>query len=325
MKQEILEYLICPACLPEENPLRLGISQGAGDEVIEGVLECGCCRRAYPIGKGIARLTGAGAQRTENGKQNSLLRSPASVYESPELLSAYLWSHYADLFGDPDASGAYSKWAGQISPIAGAALDAGCALGRFCFEMSRKFDFVIGVDLSETFISTARRIMEERKLSFQLKEEGRIYSERTFLLPDLWDSGKVEFIVADANALPFRSGSFNCVASLNLIDKITQPLEHMFEACRVASPGQAQLLISDPFSWSESECAPDAWLGGASEGRFDGFGIDNLAKLLSDESPAVKRPSCGWKIAGRGEVWWKIRNHRNHFELIRSLFIKAER
>ena len=74
--------------------------------------------------------------------------------------SAYLWSHYADLFKDPEATGAYSEWAGQISPVAGAALDAGCAVGRFCFEMSLKCDLVIGVDLSESFISMARRIME---------------------------------------------------------------------------------------------------------------------------------------------------------------------
>ena len=96
-----------------------------------------------------------------------LASSPEGLrYEAPDLLSAYLWSHYADLFEDPEATGAYSEWAGQISPVAGAALDAGCAAGRFCFEMSLKCDLVIGVDLSESFISMARRIMEQRKLDF---------------------------------------------------------------------------------------------------------------------------------------------------------------
>ncbi len=325
MKRKVLEYLICPACLPEENQLSLGHCQSSGREISEGVLECGCCMRAYPIKKGVACLAvcrDAGYRVSDIANPATDIRYPTSVYESPDLLSAYLWSHYADLFEDPDATGAYSEWAGQISPAAGAALDAGCATGRFSFEMSRKCDFVIGVDLSESFISTARQIMEERKLKFRVKEEGRIVSERAFVLPAQWDSKKVEFIVADVNALPFRSGSFSCVASLNLIDKIAYPLEHIGEASRTARPGQAQLLISDPFSWSEAVCAPDRWLGGAPGGRFAGAGIDNIVRLLSGEGQPA---SPAWKIARRGAVWWKIRNHRNHFELIRSLFVKAER
>jgi len=360
MKLEILKYLICPACLPEENPLHPEHCQRSGEEISEGALQCSRCGQAYPIKRGVARLvTGIGGRMSDPaeilGNPTSDIRhpisdtsSPASVYESPEVLSAYLWSHYADLFEDPDANRAYSEWAALISPSAGAVLDAGCAVGRFCFEMSCKYDLAIGVDLSENFVHTARRLMEERTLSFRLKEEGCIRSERTFLLPDRWDSKKVEFIVADANALPFRSESFACVASLNLIDKIARPLEHLCEAQRSARLSNAQLLISDPFSWSETACNPDRWLGGAPAGRFAGFGIDNLAGLLSgqidpqfpgergqppSDSPTLssgRKAGAGgrsseWKIARTGSVWWKIRNHRNHFELIRSLFVKAER
>ena len=312
MKRKILEYLICPACLPEENPLRLGHAQISFDEIGEGVLECPRCRRAYPIERGVARVV----------PDHGALGGDGLRYESPDLVSAYLWSHYADLFYDPDATGAYDEWAEQISPASGAALDAGCATGRFCFEMSRKCELVIGVDLSENFISMARRIMEERKLVFRIKEEGLIHSERSFVLPARWDPQKVEFIVADANALPFRAGSFSCVASLNLIDKIAHPLGHIAEACRAASIRNAQLLISDPFSWSEAVCAPDRWLGGSADARFAGAGIDNVEGLLSGEGPSAGSP---WKIARKGAVWWKIRNHRNHFELIRSQFVKAER
>ncbi|MFZ0945916.1 MAG: methyltransferase domain-containing protein [Syntrophobacteraceae bacterium] len=312
MKRKILEYLICPACLPEENPLHLGHSQSSGGEISDGVLQCGGCKQAYPIKSGVAALVADHARLSGEGLR----------YEAPELLSAYLWSHYADLFKDPEATGAYSEWAGQISPAAGAALDAGCAVGRFCFEMSLKCDMVIGVDLSETFISMARQIMEQRKLNFRLKQEGRIHSEKAFVLPAQWDSNKVEFIVADAGALPFRSGTFNSVASLNLIDKIPHPLEHLGEASRIARPNEAQLLISDPFSWSEAVCTPDRWLGGAPDGRFAGAGIDNIARVLSDDN---RSGAPAWRIVRRGAVWWKIRNHRNHFELIRSLFVKAER
>jgi len=32
-----------------------------------------------------------------------------------------------------------------------------------------------------------------------------------------------------------------------------------------------------------------------------------------------------WQIDGTGSVWWKIRNHKNHFEMIRSWYVKATR
>jgi len=312
MKPRILEYLICPACLPEETPLRLENAQTLGGEIDEGILECDRCRRVYRIEGGVASVVA----------QHAGLSAEGLRYEAPDLLSAYLWSHYADLFEDPDSTGAYAQWAEQISPASGAGLDAGCATGRFSFEMSSKCEFVIGVDLSESFVRTARRIMQERGLIFRIKEEGRIFSDRAFVLPPGWDSEKVDFLVADANALPFRSGSFSCVASLNLIDKIAHPLEHIGETSRAACTSGAQLLISDPFSWSEAVCASDRWLGGVADGRFAGAGMDNIARLLSGKG---RLAGPAWQIARKGEVWWKIRNHRNHFELIRSLFIKAER
>ena len=312
MKSEILEYLICPACLPDENPLRLRNFKNSCGEIGEGILECDCCRHKYAIKEGVAYMVGDYARTSEVNVR----------YESVDLLSAYLWSHYADLFEDPDATNAYTELAGQIKPSLGAILDAGCATGRFCFEMSNRFEFVIGVDLSGSFISTARKIMHERKLRFRLKEEGCIHTEKTFILPDHWDSGRVEFLVADVNALPFRSGAFSCVASLNILDKIDFPIRHISEVSRTANSEQAQLLMADPFSWSEAVCRPDRWLGGTPEGRFAGYGIENVVRLLSGDAPA-SRPA--WKIGVIGDVWWKIRNHRNHFELIRSLYVKAER
>ncbi|MGC9966420.1 MAG: methyltransferase domain-containing protein [Syntrophobacteraceae bacterium] len=312
MKRKTLDYLICPACLPEQMPLHLGHAQISGEEIDEGFLECDRCGQAYRIEKGVASIVARHAGLSGEGLR----------YEEPDLLSAYLWSHYADLFEDPDSTGAYARWAEQISPASGACLDTGCATGRFSFEMSSKCEFVIGVDLSGSFVRTARQIMQERGLSFRIRDEGLIYSDRTFVLPPEWDSAKVDFLVADAGALPFRSGCFSCVASLNLLDKISHPLQHMGEASRTARRIGAQLLISDPFSWSEAVCDSEMWLGGVARGRFAGAGIDNIARLLSGED---RMAGPAWKIARKGEIWWKIRNHRNHFELIRSLFVKARR
>lgn len=311
MKRKLLEFLICPDCLPDEIPLSLTEGAHPSDDIIEGALRCAGCGRIYPIREGVAKIVPSG------GRQDS-----ASRYEEPALLSAYLWSHYADIFGDPEATSAYRQWAEEISCSSGTGLDAGCATGRFAFEMARKCDFVIGLDRSESFVSTARRILQARKLVFRVREEGRIQAERALVLPESWHSHNMEFIVGDAHVLPFRSGAFSCVASLNLIDKVPRPLEHVREMSRVARAADSQFLISDPFSWSEEICPPESWLGGVVEGEFSGRGLENLARILSGKPGGV---SGNWKITRRGKVWWKIRNHCNHFELIRSLYIKAER
>jgi SAM-dependent methyltransferase/uncharacterized protein YbaR (Trm112 family) len=313
MKKKMLEYLICPACLPDENALRLKASGAPADEIIEGDLECPGCGQCYPVRGGVAKIVPA-SQDCPNGQ--------SMRYEEPALLSSYLWSHYSDLLKDTDALPSYEEWARQLACRGGVGLDIGCAVGRFSFEMSRKCDFAIGVDRSESFVSAARRILQERQLAFRVREEGLIQSERGFSLPEAWNSSNVEFIVGDAHALPFRAASFSCIASLNLVDKIPRPLEHLREMNRLARIESCQILLSDPFSWSEQICPPEDWLGGTDGGKYPGSGLDNISGLLGGTDRFIAPP---WTITARGAVWWKIRNHRNHFELIRSQYIRAER
>lgn len=313
MKKNMLEYLICPACLPGEHGLRLKDAGPPDDEIMDGDLECPGCGKCYPVRGGVAKIIPASMDCP--GEQSFR-------YEDPRLLSAYLWSHYADLFEDPDAVPAYEEWAAQLAGKGGVGLDTGCAVGRFSFEMARKCDFVIGVDRSESFVAAARKILHAREVAFQVREEGHIRSEKTFSLPETWDSQNIEFIVGDAQVLPFRPAVFSCVASLNLVDKIPRPLDHLVELNRVARIESSQILISDPFSWSEEVCPPANWLGGTGEGKYSGYGLDNISSLLSG-GDGFTEPY--WRVTGKGAVWWKIRNHRNHFELIRSMFIRGER
>ncbi len=305
--------LACPACLPLEVALELERAGMSGDEVLEGVLYCRRCGNGYPIRNGVAVIVPGGGDPRER---------PAARYEDPSVLSAYLWSHYAELFEDPEATPAYAQWSAQLPRAGGFGLDVGCAVGRFTFEMALGCDFAIGLDRSESFISIAREIARARKLTFELKEEGRICSKKTFALPPAWKPEKVEFIVGDAQALPFRSHFFTSVASLNLLDKVPRPLAHVMEANRVARATGAQILISDPFSWSEEVCAADNWLGGTFEGKFSGPALENISRLLSGNGGEISPP---WKVSPPGAVWWKIRNHRNHYEVIRSLYLRAQR
>ncbi|MHB9097412.1 MAG: Trm112 family protein [Syntrophales bacterium] len=312
MKELLLEMLVCPVCLPDEIELAADIIEQEREEISEGVLTCPRCGGVYPIREGIAFLAPpAPAEATA-----------ASKYESAPVASSYLWSHYGDILGDPEASSAYREWAGLLSGGSGVALDIGSAVGRFSFEMSCTHDFTVGVDSSVPFIRIARELMIRGRKPVALGQEGLLTREEMVVLPATWQAGRVEFIVADALALPFRSGRFSTVAALNVVDKVRLPLKLLQEANRVAREHEARFVFSDPFSWSAEIAREEDWLGGKDHGPYTGRGIDNVIALLEGKDRLL-RPA--WHTARQGDVWWKIRNHANHFELIRSLFVTAKR
>ncbi|MEJ5301440.1 MAG: methyltransferase domain-containing protein [Thermodesulforhabdaceae bacterium] len=312
MKDFVIEFLICPSCLPEEYSLHERIKHRDGNDIISGELLCPNCRKVFPICDGVALLNITPEQ----------IPLPGNKYETPQSLSSYLWGHYGNLMGEEEHIDAYQTWVDVVDESRGLALDIGCAVGRFSLEMSTKSDMVVGIDLSLLFIKTARKIAKEGSLKAKLFEEGLIAREQEFSLPSSWHPEKVEFIVADALNLPFKSGVASQVSSLNVIDKVPSPLRHIKEMDRVSRKSGAQCLISDPFSWSPEASPVDEWLGGKENGAFSGYGIENIIKILNSRETFLFPP---WRIIYRGHVWWKLRNHRNHFELIRSLFIKAAR
>lgn len=312
MKKQLLELLICPSCLPSEFELKAEIFTEEREDIISASLTCPACATQYPIKDGVVFLAPqqSGPLETEN------------KYETKEVVSSYLWSHYSELLDDPNGSEAYDVWSRQIRPHSGVGLDIGAAVGRFTFELSEICDLAIGVDNSVAFIKTARELMQKRQMTFALKEEGFLTREVTMNLPERWRSDKVEFIVADAMALPFRANTVSSSSSLNLIDKVPSPITHLEEINRLSRESNAQILLSDPFSWSEEAAEHTQWLGGQKEGPFSGRGLDNIKELFLG---GVGKLSPEWQMDDSGKVWWKIRTHTNHYEMIQSCFIKISR
>ena len=283
-----------------------------GVEVLEALLACPRCHTTYPIREGLANLI---------PPSSSLAGPRVSRYEAPSMISSYLWAHYADITGDQEANHhVYEMWASVIHEGAGFALDAGCAVGRLTFELSRRADYSVGVDASLGLIKKARELMSNRAVRFTLPEEGLLHRIEEIQLPNHIKTNNVEFLLADVERLPFSSSQFGAVASLNILDKVSHPLKHLQEIDRVSVDVGAQLLFSDPFSWSPEVTDPENWLGGKKEGSFKGRGYDNVVNLVGGRIRGLKK---NWRIEEKGQLWWKIRNHANHFELIRSLYFTA--
>ena len=312
MRPRLLDLLVCPRCLPAEHPLQPTIHQATAEDIVAGQLVCPHCQSRYPIHDGVAFLTPQ--PQTEPLAQNR--------YERPEVVASYVWSHYSDILGEELATDAYRQWAALVRPGPGLCVDSGCAVGRFAFEMAKKFDFVVGLDNSISFIRTARELLQTRRLEVALPEEGLLRRQVTLELPASWPTNNLDFIVADAQALPFRAGACRGLASLNMVDKLPQPLTHLQEMNRLAQPQGAQLLFSDPFSWSTEVAPAAAWRGGSTSGPFAGRAQENIIALLQGRQGALQ--PC-WQVEDQGFIWWKIRTHCNHYEMIRSCFIKAGR
>jgi SAM-dependent methyltransferase len=100
-------------------------------------------------------------------------------------------------------------------------LDIGCSFGSSTFELSKKLTYVFGVDLSFSFILEARKIMHDKK------------------------SRNVEFIVADAINLPFKSKFFHSIVVLNVIDRLDFNKLIFFINCSIRKNGK--LILIDPY------------------------------------------------------------------------------
>ncbi len=322
MKQFLTPWLICPAHNETQTALMLNHSglQHDDDDILEADLVCPQCQAVYTIRQGIADLAPAITPRP----------AAQDKYELNTVVGAYLWSQFGDLHPEDDAmraetvkpSNAYAQWGNLFSYEGSPFLDVGCAVGRLVFEAASQGNVAIGVDLSRAFIEAARMIARTGRIDTRLTVEGELTRPFSLELPERFRVNHVEFIIADALALPFRSDLFGGLASLNILDKVPLPLRHLEELSRVGRHKGCELVVSDPYSWSCDVTARKAWLGGTDEGAFSGRGVDNVAALLEGRDGII-RPA--FQVLPQANVHWTIRNHPRHAEQITSLPLYATR
>ncbi len=110
----------------------------------------------------------------------------------------------------------------------GTILDLGSGIGLYSATLRGR---CVAVDLSRTFLHKARETVEET---------GRL--------------SEVDFVQADAQALPFRDGGFDSVLCTEVIEHLISPANAVREIARVARPGaRVVLTIPSPYSFAELE------------------------------------------------------------------------
>ncbi|MFW5836601.1 MAG: methyltransferase domain-containing protein [Desulfovibrionaceae bacterium] len=313
MKTFLADLLVCPDCAGRERPLCLTAHDARHGDVVSGRLDCAGCGGRHLIQDGVAQVLPRSAESAPPSQRR---------YDTASALSSYLWAHYGDLAGLPGAGTLFRTLAPSIQGGRGPLLDAGAAVGRMVFETAGRASPAVGLDLSPALVRAARTLLTEGELTFDLVTEGRITETVRIEAPAHWAGLDADFLVADAQALPFASSVFGSVCSLNLLDKIPQPLDHLRELDRVAKAESAELLIADPFSWSEDAAEPGRWLGGRNNGPFAGRGSDNVRRLLCEEG---ELPGPAWTTPATGAAEWTLRTHANHREVITSQYLHARR
>ena len=258
----------------------------------EGILACPNpqCLHEYPVIDGIPILIGdLRSYITQNiisllkrsdlsSTMESLLGDccgPGAAFDvQRQHLSTYVCNHYGEF--DTDAAAAPDLPCHSVASILskgialmggipeGPILDLGCSVGRTAFELaSRSHNLVLGIDLNFSMLQTAGRIMETRTVTYGRRVGGIVFEPREFPV-SFPRMEAVDFWVADVNNLPFTNDSVAMGSSLNLLDCVSTPYDHLRELARVLRPGGSALL-STPYDWSAYATSPESWIGGHSQ------------------------------------------------------------
>ena len=191
------------------------------------------------------------------------------VYESQRYIDEYLLFH----FGRPEQ---ILKWPGgprealdfpvrTVSHFSASfvdrSLDVGCAVGRSAFELSRHSREVVGIDFSQAFIESAKRISREKCLKVRCLEEGACYREEEVELPEGVNVDGVTFEVGDAMNLREDLGLFDRVHAANLVCRLPEPQRFLERLARLVRPG-GELVLATPCTWLEEFTKQENWPSG---------------------------------------------------------------
>ena len=324
---------ICPSCKRDygkQVKLQLQVRQGDQQWVEEGVLFCSECRSLYPIIHGVPILV-PDVQTYLSNSQLHLLwddrlsfftqqwlaesSGPASGFElTRQYLSTYCWTHYGDL--DPELKGPPSYLLNLVDNLqtaetnleSGLHLEIGCSVGRSTFEVAKQNQQpTLGIDINFSMIRTAQRILRQKHLRYGLRKVGITYKWREYQV-SLEGSEFVDFWVADALCLPFSDKTIQTIHSMNVLDCVSDPLQHLKEMSRVQKAG-GKIGVVCPYDWSPNATEYTSWMGGRNQMQpLSGSSDEIIRWVLSEQGPLAELQNT--KILyEQKDLPWAIRIH----------------
>ncbi len=320
---------ICPTCRARTgqiSALALGsVVSADDDDVREGVLVCteASCLREHPIVDGIPIVL-SDLQSWAAHQVNAVFRrddfspfiesllgdavGPGSDLDTERsTLSAYGRVHWGDF--DPDAPLPRDASFAHLVETAlhllsglptGVWIDLGCAVGRGTRELAcRTGALSVGVDLSFAMLRVAERARRESRVVFPQKRVGMVFDRREFSVADM-PAGLMSYWCCDVGNLPFADATFDGALSLNVLDCVASPLQHLAELGRVLR-AEAPGLMSTPYDWSPNATPLADWLGGHSQrGDAHGSSAAELRRVLGaldlGLSIVAERDPVPWRV-----------------------------
>jgi len=230
-------------------------------------------------------------------------------YETERYLSEYLLFHYGDPTDQCPFEFVPRSWLQfhdrlrtqcllpHCSKGSIRALDLGCGVGRFSFELGLIADEVLGIDYSKAFIEAACKMTRKCSIPVTIAESGKAVRKAKAELPRDLQKINVRFETGDAMDLSrWAVKPFQIVAAINLLCRLPSPRKFLTNLYSVVAPG-GQLLLASPYSWLEQYTPRNEWLSSR-----------DVEKLLRKD----------FKLERRRDLPFVIREHHRKYQLVIS-------